>query len=86
MWEAAYIGNNQQKFKNNGWSFYLLRLLRNGQKSDSCAAHFGQQFNAFTPDTDLCKYITFIVVKQLNPIGAMKKLQSLTAIYVRRSV
>ena len=54
--------------------FDLLRLLRNGQKSDSCAAHFGQQFNAFTPDTDLCKYITFIVVKQLNPIGAMKKI------------
>ena len=51
----------------------LLCLLKNGQKSESFAAHFGQHFNSTTSRTDLCKYTTFKVVNQLNPIGAMKK-------------
>ena len=50
----------------------LLRLLKNGQKSDSFAAHFEQNFNTTTSRTDLRKYTTFKVVNQLNPIGAMK--------------
>ena len=51
----------------------LLLLLNDGQKSDSFAAHFGQHFNNIMSCTDLRKYITFEVVKQLNPIGTMKK-------------
>ena len=46
----------------------LLRLLK---KSDSFAAHFEQHFNNTTSHTDLRKYMTFKVVKQLSPIGAM---------------
>ena len=49
----------------------LLRLLKNGQKSDSFAAHFKQHFNTTTSRTYLRKYMTLKVVKQLNPIGAM---------------
>ena len=51
----------------------LLRLLKNGQKSDSFAAYFEHHFNATTSRTDLRNYMTFKVVKQLKPIGAMKK-------------
>ena len=50
----------------------LLRLLKNGQKSDSFAAHFEQHFNTTTSRTNLRKYMTFKVAKQLNPIGVMK--------------
>ena len=50
----------------------LLRLLKNGQKSDSFAAHFEQHFNTTTSHTELRKYMTFKVVKQLNPIREMK--------------
>ena len=50
----------------------LLCLLNNVQKSDSFAAHFEQHFNATTSRTYLRKYMTFNVVKQINPIGAMK--------------
>ena len=50
----------------------LLRLLKNGQKSDSFAAHFEQHFNTTTSRTDLRKYMTFKVIKQLSPIGVMK--------------
>ena len=50
----------------------LLYLLKNGHKSDSFAAHFEQHFNTTKTRIDLRKYMTFKVVKQLNPIGAMK--------------
>ena len=50
----------------------LLHLLKNGQKFDSFAAHFEQHFNSTTSNTDLRKYMTFKVVKQLNPIDTMK--------------
>ena len=50
----------------------LQRLLKNGQKSDSFTAHFFQHLNTTTPHTNLLKYMRFKVVKQLNPIGAMK--------------
>ena len=56
----------------DGHLSYLQRLLKNGKKSDSFAAHFVQHFNATTPDNDLRKYMTFKVVKHINPIGAMK--------------
>ena len=48
------------------------RLLKNGQKSDSFVAHLKQHFNTTTLHTDLRKYMTLKVVKQLNPIGGMK--------------
>ena len=49
----------------------ILRLLKNGQKSESFAAHFEKHFNSTTPRTDLHKYMKFKLVKHLNPIGAM---------------
>ena len=73
-WQIIYIGNTQQTFKKriDGHFSNLQRLLENRHKSDSFAAHFVQNFNTTTSRTDLCKYMTFKVVKQLNPIGAMK--------------
>ena len=53
--------------------FYdILRLLKNRQKTDSFAAHFEQYFNTTKSRTDLRKYMMFKVVKQLDPISAMK--------------
>ena len=73
MCEAIYIGNTQQTFKKrmDGHFSDLLRLLKNGQKSDSFASHLEQHYNSTTSRTYLRKYMTFKVVKQLNPIGAM---------------
>ena len=64
----------------------ILRLLENGKKPDSFAAHFKQHFNATMSRTNLKKYMTFKVVKQLNPIGTMNILRNLTVIYVCRNV
>ena len=50
----------------------LLRLLKNGTKLDSFADHFEQHFNATKTRTYLCKVMAFKVLKQINPIGAMK--------------
>ena len=74
MCDAIYIGKTQQTFKKriDGHFSDLLRLLKNGQKSDSFAAHFEQHFKTTTSRTDLRKHMTFKVVKQLSPIGAMK--------------
>ena len=74
MYDNIYIGNTQQTFKKriNGHLSNLQRLLKNGQKPDSFAAHFVQHFNNTTSRTDLRKCITFKVLKQLNSIGAMK--------------
>ena len=74
MCDAIYIGNNQQTFKKrmDGHLSDLQHLLKNGQKSDSFAAHFVQHFNNTTACTDLRKCMMFKVVKQLNPIGTMK--------------
>ena len=49
-----------------------VKLLKNGQKSDSFAAHFVHHFNNTTSCTDLHKCMAFKVINQLNPIGAMK--------------
>ena len=74
MCDAFYIGNTQQTFmkRMDGYFSDLQRLLKNEQKSDSFAAHFVQNFNNTMSRTDLCKYMTFNVIKQLNQIGAMK--------------
>ena len=54
-------------------NFYnLQRLLKNGQKSDSFAAHFVHHFNITTSHTELRKCMTLKVLKQLNPIDAMQ--------------
>ena len=50
----------------------LQRLLKNGQKSDSSAAHSVQHFNSTMSRTELRKCMTSKVLKQLNPIVAMK--------------
>ena len=50
----------------------LLRLLNNRKKLESFASHFEQNFSTTMSRTDLRKYMTFKVVKQLNPIGAIK--------------
>ena len=74
------VTHRRQK-KMDGHLSDLLPLLKNGQESDSSAAHFQQHFNSTTSYTYLRKYMTFKVVNQLNPIGAMKtfttKLQPL---------
>ena len=73
--DAIYIWNTQQTFKKrmDGHFSDLQRLLKNGQKSDSFAAHFVQHFNNTPSRTDLRKCMRFKLLKQLNPFGAMKK-------------
>ena len=72
--DAIYRGNTQKTFKKRMDCNFsnLLRLLNNGQKSDSISAHFEQHFNGTTSRIYIRKYMIFKVVKQLNPIGAMK--------------
>ena len=74
MYDAIYIGNTQQTFKKrmDGHFSDLLRLLKNGQKSDSFAVYSKQHFNTTTSFIDLRKYMVFRVVNQINPISAMK--------------
>ena len=74
MCDAIYIGNTRQTLKKiiDGHLSDLLRLLKNGQKADSFSVQFEQHFNTATSRTDLRKYMTLKVVKQLNPIGLMK--------------
>ena len=69
-----YIGNTQQTFKKRMDDHLsdLQRLLKNGQKSDSFAAHFVRHFNSTTSRTELRKCMTFKVLKEINTIGAMK--------------
>ena len=57
MCEAIYIGNTNKTLKKRmDCHFYdLLRLLKNGQKLDSFAAHFEQHFNATISWNDLRK-------------------------------
>ena len=74
MRDAIYIGNTQQTFKKrmDGHFSDLQRLLKNGQNSDSFAAHFLQHFTNTMSRTDLRKCMTFKAIKQLNPIGMME--------------
>ena len=74
MCDSIYIGNTQQTFKKiMDYHFsYLQRLLKNWQKPDYFAAHFVQHFNNTTSRTDIRKCMTIRVLKQLNPIGAIK--------------
>ena len=74
MCDAIYMGNTQQTFNKrmDGHFSDLQRLLKNGQKPDSFAAHFVQHFNNTASCTDVPKCIAFKVIKQLNPIGTTK--------------
>ena len=74
MCDAIYIGRTQQtpKKRMDGHFSDLLCLLDNSNKSYSFADHFEQHFKNTTSRTDLRKNMMFKVVKQLNPIGAMK--------------
>ena len=74
MCDAIYMGNTQKTFKKrtDGHFSDLQRILKTGQKSDSFAAHFVQHFNNTMSRIYLRKCMTFKVIKQLNPIGAMK--------------
>ena len=74
MCDAIYIGNTQQTFKKRMDDHLsdIQCLLKKGQKSDSFSDHFKQHFKTATSRKDLRKYMTFEVVKQVKPIGAMK--------------
>ena len=74
MCDAFFRGNTQQTFKKIMDVHFsnLLHLIKNGQKSDSYATHFKQNFNSTTSCTDLRKCMTFKLVKQLNPIDTLK--------------
>ena len=74
MCDYMYTSNTKWVFKKrtDGRFYYLLRLLKNGQKSDSFAVHFEQHFKYTASRTDLRKCMAFNLVNQLNPIGAMK--------------
>ena len=74
MCDAIYIGNTQQTFKEimDGHFSDLQRLLKNGEKSDSFAAHLVQHFNNTSSCIYLRECMTFKVIKQINLIGAMK--------------
>ena len=50
----------------------VQHLLKNGPKPDPFAAHCEQHFNSNASCTDLRMCMTSKVVKQLNPISAMK--------------
>ena len=71
---AIYIGSTQQTFRKrmDGHFSDLQRLLKNGHKSYSFAAHSVQHFNSTTSRTKLRKCMTFKVLKQMNMIDAMK--------------
>ena len=88
MCDTIYIGNTHQTLNKrmSGHFFDLLRLLKNGQRSDSFDTHLEQHFNATTSRTDIRKYMTFREVKQLNPIGTMKRLQNSIEAYVWKDI
>ena len=50
----------------------ILRLLKNGQKYDSFAAHLEQHFKSTKKRIYLRKCITLKVVNNLNLVGSMK--------------
>ena len=74
MCDDIYIGNTKQISgkRMDGHFYNLVCLLKNGQISNSFAARSKKNFRATTSCTDLRKYMTFKLVKQLKLIGAMK--------------
>ena len=74
MCDNIYIGDTHQIFnKIIDVPFYdVQRLIKNGHKSESFAAHFEKHFKYTISGTDLHNCKTFKVLKQINPIGPMK--------------
>ena len=74
MCDDIYTCNTHQKFKKvmDGHFSNLLRILKNGQKLDSFAAHFEQHFKSTKSLTELHKFMAPKSVNQLNLIGAME--------------
>ena len=70
MCDAIYIGNTQQTAKEimDIHFFNILLILKNRQKLDSFAAHFIQNFYSTTSRADLRNFMTFKVIKPINPI------------------
>ena len=70
MCGAINIGNTNHTFKKrmDGHLSNIPRIIKNGQKYDSFAAHFEQHIKFTTPRTDLSKCMTFKLVKQINLI------------------
>ena len=57
--------------------FNVQCLLKNEQKLDSFAAHYGQHYEYTTSCTDLCQCMTSKEVKQTNTIRPLNHLQNL---------
>ena len=77
MCDSIYTSNTHHTFQKLDVHIYnFLRLLKNGQKWDSFAAHFKQNFKYTMSHTDLCKWTKFKVAKQLRPIGVIKKIMN----------
>ena len=76
MFEPIYIGNTQHTSKKiiDSHLYYLLRLLKNGQRPNSFDAHLEQHFTSATSRTEIRKYMTFKVLNDIKPIGAKKKI------------
>ena len=66
-----YNAQQTSKKRMDGNFSDVQHILKNGKKWDSFVAHYKQQFKYIMSHTDLCKCMTFKVVKQINPIGAM---------------
>ena len=82
MCEFIYIASTQEKFKKIMDSHFsdILRLLKNGQKSDSLSAYLEQNFNFTNSLTYLIMDMTFKGVKQLKVVCAMKTFTKLNYI------
>jgi len=71
----VHIGNTQQKFKNRMQQHFneVQKLVKLGEKSDSCAKHFATQFyDTNLSPTNQCGGTTCSIIWQGNPISAVK--------------
>ena len=60
-------------------------ILKYGQKPDSFAAHYEQQFNYTTPCTGLCNYMTFKIVNNTELNSDTNPLKNPTETYLWRN-
>ena len=73
MFDTTYIVNTNQTQKKEWMVNSLISYVSSkAEKDDSFSAHFKQHFNNTTSGTYLRKYMTFKVLKKLNPIGTTK--------------
>ena len=71
---AIYIGNTQQTVKTRMTQHFgdVRRLISEGKKSDTFAAHFAQHFDDAPSPAELREIMDFSIVAEVNPIGAVK--------------